>query len=174
MLSPNPIVKCGGASLPFEAFVHLDDVRRGYVRPEGRELDNAQGPSRFLIRPNAFQNVLTDYPEEKPRARAGATSLAEYACLVDQFGATDPRDKIYGLLGLAMPADVRFLAPDYSQSVADVCTFCLHTPPPTPTPLPRRPNPPYTSESCLPAQEESKGQRGRRRKPSRLCGRLQS
>ncbi|KAL1865485.1 hypothetical protein Daus18300_007130 [Diaporthe australafricana] len=122
MLSPNPIVTCGGAALPFEAFVHLDDVRRGYVRPERRELDNAQGPSRFLIRPNAFQNVLTDYPEEKPKARAGATSLAEYAWLVDQFGATDPRDKIYGLLGLAKPADVHFLAPDYSQSVADIYT----------------------------------------------------
>ncbi|KAI3393822.1 hypothetical protein diail_3598 [Diaporthe ilicicola] len=120
MLSPNPIVRCGDATLPFEAFVHLDDVRRGYVRPERRELDNAQSPGRFLIQANPFRHVLTDYPEEKPKVAAGATPLAEYAALVDQFDATDPRDMIYGLLGLAMPADLRFLAPDYSQSVADV------------------------------------------------------
>lgn len=123
MLSPNPIVRCGNATLPFEAFVHLDDIRRGYVRPERRSLDNAQGRTRFLIQANPFRHMLTYYPEEKPKVRAGITPLAEYAYLCDQFSATNPRDKIYGLLGLAMPSDVLFLAPDYSQSVADVCMF---------------------------------------------------
>lgn len=125
MLSPNPIVRCGNAVLPFEAFIHLDDVRLGYIRPERRSLDNAQGRSRFLIQGSAFRQILTSYPEDKPKARAGVTPLAEYAYLCDQFNATNPRDKIYGLLGLATPSDVQFLAPDYSQSVADVCTFDL-------------------------------------------------
>lgn len=125
MLSPNPIVRCGNAVLPFEAFIHLDDVRLGYIRPERRSLDNAQGRSRFLIQGSAFRQILTSYPEDKPKARAGVTPLAEYAYLCDQFNATNPRDKIYGLLGLATPSDVHFLAPDYSQSVADVCTFGL-------------------------------------------------
>lgn len=123
MLSPSPIVRCGNAVLPFEAFVHLDDIRLGYIRPERRSLDNAQGRSRFLIQGSAFRQILTNYPDDKPKIMAGATPLAEYAHLVDQFKATNPRDKIYGLLGLAMPNDVHFLAPDYSRSVADVCTF---------------------------------------------------
>lgn len=123
MLSPKPIVRCGNSVLPFEAFVHLDDIRQGYIRPERRSLDNAQGGSRFLIQGSAFAQILTNYPDDKPRIMAGVTPLAEYAHLVDQFKATDPRDKIYGLLGLAMPNDVQFLAPNYSQSVADICTF---------------------------------------------------
>lgn len=123
MLSPNPIVRCGDAALPLEAFVHLDDIRRGYIRPERRSLDNAQGRTRFLIQGSPFRHILTDYPDTKPKASAGVTPLAEYAQLVDQFNATNPRDKIYGLLGLAMPSDVQFLAPDYSQSVADICMF---------------------------------------------------
>lgn len=123
MLSPNPVVRCGNAELPFEAFVHLDDIRLGYIRPERRSLDNASGGSRFLIQGSPFRQILTSYPEEKPRVRAGVTPLAEYAHMVDQFDATNPRDKIYGLLGLGMPTDVQFLAPDYSQSVADVCMF---------------------------------------------------
>lgn len=123
MLSPNPIVRCGNATLPFEAFVHLDDIQLGYIRPERRSLDNASGGSRFLIQRSPFGQILTNYAEDKPRVRSGVAPLAEYAHMVDQFNATDPRDKIYGLLGLGMPYDVQFLAPDYSQSVADVCMF---------------------------------------------------
>ncbi|CAN8105161.1 unnamed protein product [Discula destructiva] len=118
MLSPQPIVRCGNATLPFEAFVHLDDIRRGYVRTERRSLQT--NGSRFLIQGNPFRHVLTDYAIDKPKARAGVTPLAEYASFVDQFSATDPRDKIYGLLGVATQADVQFLAPDYSKSVADI------------------------------------------------------
>jgi hypothetical protein len=123
MLSPNPILRCGNTTLPIEAFVHLDDVRRGWVRPEKRYLDNLEAKTRFLIQASPFCHVLTDYPESKPKARAGVTPLAEYVHLCDRFYATDPRDNIYGLLGLATPSDVQFLAPDYSQSVATVCRF---------------------------------------------------
>ncbi|POS79532.1 ankyrin and HET domain-containing protein [Diaporthe helianthi] len=122
MLSPKPVVRCGSASFPIEAFVHLDDIRRGWVRPEERYLANAEGRTRFLIQANIFQHILTDYPETKLTAGTGVTPLAEYARLCDRFNATDPRDKIYGLLGLAMPSDVQFLAPDYSQSVASIYT----------------------------------------------------
>lgn len=123
MLSSHPVMRCGNATLPIEAFVHLDDIRRGWVRPEKRELDNAEGRTRFLIQANSFRHILTDYPETKLTAGAGVTPLAEYVTLCDRFLATDPRDKIFGLLGLATPSDVQFLAPDYSQSVASVCKF---------------------------------------------------
>lgn len=144
MLSPNPVVRCGNAMLPFEAFVHLDDIRLGYIRPERRSLENASGGSRFLIQGSPFRQILTSYPEDKPRVRAGVTPLAEYTHMVDQFDATNPRDKIYGLLGLGMPSDVQFLAPDYSQSVADVCMF---------VPLLRNFEFPHTS--CVPSTEET-------------------
>lgn len=88
-------------------------------------LENTQGGTRFLLQRNPFGQILTHYPEDKANIRAGVTPLADYVHLVDRFNATDPRDKIYGLLGLGMPSDLQFLAPDYSQSVADVCTFVI-------------------------------------------------
>ncbi|KAL8308875.1 hypothetical protein RB593_006944 [Gaeumannomyces tritici] len=120
MLSRNPIMTCGGATLPFDAFVHLDDVRRGYVRPERRYLGNSEAGDRLAIRGNAFRAVLTDYPDDKPKVAAGAVPLCEWTPSVDTFAATDQRDKIYGLLWLARPQDVSAVAPDYSQSVAQV------------------------------------------------------
>ncbi|KAL8378035.1 hypothetical protein RB595_008636 [Gaeumannomyces hyphopodioides] len=120
MLSRNPIMTCGGATLPFDAFVHLDDVRRGYVRPERRFLGNSEAKDRLVIRANAFRSVLTDYPDDKPKVGAGVARLCDWAPFVDGFVATDQRDKIYGLLGLARPQEVRAMTPDYSQSVAQV------------------------------------------------------
>lgn len=122
ILSPNPIVRCGNKKLPFEAFVYLEDIRRSYNRPEKRLLIPSRGAMGPLIQGNPFRHVLIDYIDDKPKVAAGNTALSMWTPLVDEFQATNPRDKIYGLLGLVTPEDKRLLAPDYLKSVAYVCT----------------------------------------------------
>lgn len=120
ILSPRPYFRCGNKILPFAAFVFLDDVRRGYHRPTKTWIDQMTRAERFVIPANPFSAILTDYPDDRPRVLAGNAPLFEWTGLAVSFHATDPRDKIYGLLGLATPSDIQFIQPDYNATVADV------------------------------------------------------
>lgn len=122
LLSPNPTVMCGSKSAPIEAFIHLDDLRRGYHRPSDETIDNASQPSRHLFRQHAFSQVLHHYFDDKQRVQTGVVKLEEWVVVIDNFNATDPRDKIYGLLGLGTDYDRLALPPDYSpaNTVANV------------------------------------------------------
>ncbi|KAF5523167.1 Heterokaryon incompatibility protein 6, OR allele [Colletotrichum aenigma] len=125
LLSPNPVILCGSKTASVEAFIHLDDVRRGYHRPTRKYIDNAEQPSRFELTQNKFSVILTDYPEDKELIKAGQSNLSTWTKVTDYFYATDPRDKIYGLLGIGKQqerSDLLPILPDYSESVtvADV------------------------------------------------------
>ena len=100
LLSPKPRIMCGTKSVPIEAFIHLDDLRRGYHRPTGRTIDNALQPSRYLFKQHAFSQILHHYFNDRRRIEAGVVNLEEWVVVVNDFQARDPRDKIYGLLGL--------------------------------------------------------------------------
>lgn len=127
LLSSNPIVTCGKKSAPIEALIHLDDLRQGWHRPSGSQIDNAEHPIRQLLKPHPFSQILSHYPNDKPRVRAGVVDLDEWMAITENFHATDSRDKIYGLLGLGTEADRRALAPDYSpgNTVANVYTRAM-------------------------------------------------
>lgn len=116
LLSPNPVLMCGKRSAPIEAFVHLDDLRRGYHRPTGETIDNSAQPSRFLFKQHPFSQILHHYYSDKQRVQAGIVSVEEWVVVVNDFHATDPRDKIYGLLGLGTEEDRLALPPDYTKS----------------------------------------------------------
>lgn len=122
LLSPNPIVMCGTKSAPIEAFIHLDDLRRGYHRPSGKEIDNASQPSQYLFKQNPFSQILHHYYSDKRRIQLDYVSLDEWMVVIDDFSATDPRDKVYGLLGVGTKRDRLALPPDYSpaNTVANV------------------------------------------------------
>ncbi|KAK2762899.1 heterokaryon incompatibility protein [Colletotrichum kahawae] len=125
LLSPNPVFLCGSKTASVEAFIHLDDVRRGYHRPSRKYIDNAEQPPWFQLTQNKFSVILTDYPEDKENINAGRATLSTWTKLTDYFYATDPRDKIYGLLGIGKQqerSDLLPILPDYSESVtvADV------------------------------------------------------
>ncbi|KAG4430170.1 hypothetical protein IFR05_014346 [Cadophora sp. M221] len=117
LLSKRPVVLCGNKSLPIEAFVRLDDIRRGWHRSSSRYIE-AQGS---LIPGNPFSSILTDFPEEIEKIRTGhQSSLQSWITSTENFHATDPRDKIYALLSLSPPLQTAYIIPDYSAPVADV------------------------------------------------------
>lgn len=118
---------CGSKSAPIEAFVHLDDLRRGYHRPSGRDIDNAEQPSRQLLKQNAFSQVLSHYFNDKRRVKAGVVNVEEWMVIVESFHATDSRDKVYGLLGLGTEADRRALPPNYSPTNTIANVYCRAT-----------------------------------------------
>lgn len=117
LLSKAPVIQCGNKSLPIDAFIRLDDIRRGWHRSTCQYSDIPGS----LIPGNPFASVLTDFPEEVERINSGNQStLQSWIISTDDFHATDPRDKIYALLSLSPPAQTTNIVPDYSASVADV------------------------------------------------------
>ncbi|KAK1757878.1 heterokaryon incompatibility protein-domain-containing protein [Echria macrotheca] len=123
LLSPNPTVRCGLATLPMEAFMVLDDIRRSYHRRSREYVRNGLLSnlitqfSRSLRNP--FASVITDWPDLRRELLARplngdydqnhASRLSYWTQSLEEFGATDPRDKIYGLLGLATDADREYM-----------------------------------------------------------------
>ncbi|KAK0128803.1 hypothetical protein ONS95_000753 [Cadophora gregata] len=117
LLSKSPVVQCGNKSLPIDAFIRLDDIRRGWHRSSCQYSD-IRGS---LIPGNAFASILTDFPEEIEKIKTGnPSSLQSWIVSTENFHATDPRDKIYALLSLSPPAQTANIIPDYSASVAEV------------------------------------------------------
>lgn len=112
LLSANPIIQCGTQTLPMEAFMILDDIRRGWHRASqtyDRTAHNAITNFSVALR-NPFSGIVTYWPDARvrllnPTLDSSPSTLAEWAQYLSDFAATDPRDKIYGLLGLASDAD---------------------------------------------------------------------
>lgn len=112
LLSPNPTVHCGDSTLPMEAFMVLDDIRRGWHRQSGTYLHTESNSITSLSIPlrNPFSGIITYWPDARerllsPTPPSNPSTLSEWAQYLSDFNATDPRDKIYGLLGLATATD---------------------------------------------------------------------
>lgn len=117
LLSPCPIIRIGPHTLPFTAFISLDDARRGYHRPTL----SRRAPLSLLAR-NPFSALLNSYTADRTAILAATSSLAEWLTTTPDFRATDPRDQVFGLLGLvgeANPHNAK-IVPDYTKSVAQV------------------------------------------------------
>lgn len=91
----------------------LDDIRRGWHRSSGRYLRTPNRITQFSrnLR-NPFATIITDWPDLRAELLrpgrddgANASRLSYWTQSLEEFHATDPRDKIYGLLGLATNAD---------------------------------------------------------------------
>ncbi|KAH7383577.1 heterokaryon incompatibility protein-domain-containing protein [Cadophora sp. MPI-SDFR-AT-0126] len=117
LLSKSPVIQCGNKSLPIDAFIRLDDIRRGWHRSTCQYSD-IRGS---LIPGNPFASILTDFPEEIEKITSGnPSSLQSWITSTEEFHATDPRDKIYALLSLCPPSQAANIIPDYTAPVSDV------------------------------------------------------
>ena len=75
-----------------------------------------------FIPSNPFSAVLI-----KERIAKGRSFLSEWVEVTNGFQATDSRDNIYGMLGMASSRDFRMIEPDYSKTVVEVyCRVTAH------------------------------------------------
>ncbi len=59
-----------------------------------------------------------------PQRKCPSAAFWEFLWLLRHKEATDPRDKVYGLLGLLQSHQDPFLVPDYSISTAETFSRC--------------------------------------------------
>ncbi|KAK0653122.1 heterokaryon incompatibility protein-domain-containing protein [Cercophora newfieldiana] len=116
LLSPNPVVHCGHATLSMEAFMVLDDIRRGWHRPSKQYMFSKTNSitNLSLALRNPFSGIVTFWPDARtrflnPTPESSPSTLAEWAHYLSDFHATDPKDKIYGLLGLGSDSDRKLM-----------------------------------------------------------------
>jgi hypothetical protein len=64
---------------------------------------------------NPFSDILTFWDQSKKRLETKKSKLIEWAYYLADFEATDPKDKIYGLLGLGSDDDRRILPVTYGK-----------------------------------------------------------
>ncbi|KAK0618877.1 heterokaryon incompatibility protein-domain-containing protein [Immersiella caudata] len=134
LLSPDPIIRCGAQTLSMESFMVLDDIRRGWHRPSQTYHHSAINTitNLSLALRNPFSGIVTYWPDARirllnPTPSSSPSTLAEWAYYLSDFQATDPRDKIYGLLGLASEADRKIMkfALENNMSASQVYTRAM-------------------------------------------------
>lgn len=88
--------------------MRFDHVRRGWTQNPAPKLQTHNVIQRFTAAlGNPFKTLLCDW--DFYRNGVGSFKLAEWIYLLDEFDATDPRDKIFGLLGLGSSLDRQIL-----------------------------------------------------------------
>ncbi|RYP19168.1 hypothetical protein DL765_003483 [Monosporascus sp. GIB2] len=131
-------VYCGGTNLPWKTYIDASDM----FKLHGEDLNYyyhaaKRDGSRFLVSQQlySYEDVLR---WEGPASihilglwkDAGAASFLDTLVKCRRKLASDPRDKVFGLLGF-LPSEIRSRVPiDYNASVKEVYTnvvdFCLH------------------------------------------------
>ncbi|KAH7364781.1 heterokaryon incompatibility protein-domain-containing protein [Rhexocercosporidium sp. MPI-PUGE-AT-0058] len=118
ILSKTPIMRCGDKILLVTAFERLSTL---YHRIRKAMAGGRQ--NHLVIFPlNPFSPILSDlaYWRARTRLHDGGTLLPFMMQMTDELESSDPRDKIYGLLGMCPRCDTLAIIPDYSKSVAEV------------------------------------------------------
>jgi hypothetical protein len=104
--------------VPLDAFVRMHLLRTSF----GSASSESQRQHLNLIRATPFESILGDLEIWRNWSPQDQTRLATRVQLTWDFEATDPRDKIYALLGLCSESDTSAIKPDYSISVAELYT----------------------------------------------------
>jgi hypothetical protein len=110
--------KCGNETPPFSAFIRMTSIRTSFSSASSE----SQRRRLNLIGATPFDAVLSDLDTWRNTTAQDQGRLATRAQLTWDFGATDPGDKIYALLGLRSDSDTHFIVPDYEISVAELYT----------------------------------------------------
>ncbi|KAK3366736.1 heterokaryon incompatibility protein-domain-containing protein, partial [Lasiosphaeria ovina] len=97
LLSANPVVRCGDVAIPMSKFARLDDIRRGRHHEKQQNIDLQNSITRHSF---ALSN-----PSRKAITEGTPSRLSAWAPMLTGFHASDPKDKIYGLLGLCTQED---------------------------------------------------------------------
>lgn len=115
LLSKNPIMSCGDKSLPVNTFGRLSTLCHS-IR---KEMASGRQDHLVLFPLNPFSPILSDLPYWQARIKFNDGRIL-LPFLTDGIESSNPRDKIYGLLGMCPRRDTSMIVPDYSKSVAEV------------------------------------------------------
>ncbi|GKT63402.1 ankyrin and HET domain-containing protein [Colletotrichum tofieldiae] len=101
---------------PVSSFKILRDRRKALISmPKSIQEDNkAPSDIRASDEDNVVDHVSEGTDESLGKAALQSSSLLELLCLTRNNLATDPRDKIYGVLGLTDDSVARSIIPDYT------------------------------------------------------------
>jgi hypothetical protein len=131
VLAKNAILVVGAVSAPWEL---ISDFCNSYLRhvPPGACCNySATWKSSSDLATDIVRMRLTFlsfYPFRDwmlpPPSKRPSNAFWEYLWLLQNKEATDPRDKVYGMLGLLHSHRRPFLVPDYSMSIAETFSRC--------------------------------------------------
>ena len=119
VVSTNVIARYGSLTIRWE---HIERVGRLLLATGWREAFNIR--SRTSPRAPVFQKTISNIKRsfKKPQRGRGMT-LSLLLCITRRFLATDPRDKVIALIGLANNVNVhngKSVLPNYSKSTAEL------------------------------------------------------
>jgi hypothetical protein len=125
VLAQKVLIVCGHRRVPFESFVHAQSM---WQQTLAGYMDNYSNPAGFIFLTKLLASALSKIMETREQYHS-YYSLKWSQPLLDllmacsiRLDATDPRDKIYGLLGLSGPFGnyKSLVRPDYSKPVESV------------------------------------------------------
>jgi hypothetical protein len=134
-LAKQVVICCGNKALPLSQFAHgmilmrvyHDHVRRKNDDPDPNvKVSEQESPilkANIDNRPSKMLHIRNKF--DKMRIKGSLHSLLIQSCILNTkadstLKATDPRDMIYGLLGLVTDENKGLIAPDYSKPCAEV------------------------------------------------------
>lgn len=107
-----PSIICGYRHLPWKSFIEAADLLEQLKT--GHDIKAAEIIELLSNQCSVLWQMRTLYHQY------GALSLRDLFQMSKDARATDPRDQVYGLLGLAREVDRRGIVVDYSRSIAQV------------------------------------------------------
>ena len=120
IVNPNTLFRCGDTDIPFQTVMSsakcllFANVMSWVLVKMGFGLLEEWDPSAQLTRfPNVTQLLAMTHPQTGPRS-----NLLDLLMFARQYEATDPRDKLFSLVGLADDFPAEFV--DYELSLRDV------------------------------------------------------
>lgn len=115
-LSKNPIARCGGQEVPFKRFVQLKQLH-------DESYSTYQGKWRKypLFQNIPFTHCLSNWAiAEKEIAQGGSSPFSWVTTTISELQCTEPRDMIYGVLGMCTAEDREAFVADYERPLRDL------------------------------------------------------
>ena len=113
VLAKQAVLRCGTDEVSWER------IRKRTQQPNPLEVvKDTDAPSEYSF-PDSELSIL-DELRSSWRAGTFATTLYELLYKARRLGCTDPRDRIYAFLGLAIDSESIDITPDYSSTISEV------------------------------------------------------
>jgi hypothetical protein len=118
LVSRGAVVRCGRKSMELRHFTRLYHLRQ--KAEESKKIEKRLEPLLALSPENPFIDVLHHHEQFSKKVTEGGAPLIQLILMARNCAVTDPRDKIYALLGLSTAEDRQAIQPDYTKELAQI------------------------------------------------------